>query len=199
MPRTKEQNQRIVEARKKEIIKASIQLFATCDYKEVSIDTITNKLGISHGLFYHYFKNKNDLVTTIVKYAKENIIDKFLETSLTYSGEEFFHHYFASFIKLAKNKEGAILLNFLNNIITEKFRNQSVPSKSELERFYNSVIYKKLLTLHEEGKLIQGMDGTMKHLLIISHGICALAKEDRFAKLNLSPSNIIKTFIKTEE
>jgi hypothetical protein len=61
MPRTREQNKRILEQRKNEIIESAITIFTVKDYKDVTIDDITNKLNISHGLFYHYFKSKKEV------------------------------------------------------------------------------------------------------------------------------------------
>lgn len=71
MPRAKEQNQKILDARKQDIINCAISLLAYNNYNEVSIDEIASKLKMSHGLFYHYFKNKIDLISTILVYAEK--------------------------------------------------------------------------------------------------------------------------------
>lgn len=58
MPRTSAQNQEIKAKRKSEIVNASLKMYATHGYKALRIDMITAEAKCSHGLFYHYFKDK---------------------------------------------------------------------------------------------------------------------------------------------
>ena len=66
MPRTDEQNQQIKDRRRAKIIRAAIRVFATKGYNEVSVDDITKDARCSHGLFYHYFDNKAEILAAIV-------------------------------------------------------------------------------------------------------------------------------------
>lgn len=61
MPKTKLQNEQIKLERYNHIIDVSIVIFAFRYYGSVSVDMITKEANCSHGLFYHYFKNKEDL------------------------------------------------------------------------------------------------------------------------------------------
>ena len=70
MPRSSEQNQAIKDKRRVHIVKAAIKVFAENGYDDVAIDDITKAADCSHGLFYHYFKNKEEILTAIVN---ENI------------------------------------------------------------------------------------------------------------------------------
>ena len=54
------------EVRKKEIIDAAEELFAERGYDSTSVDDIAKMVGVSHGLFYHYFDSKASVVDAIV-------------------------------------------------------------------------------------------------------------------------------------
>ena len=65
-PRSKEQFEKIRRNRKAAIEEAAMQLFAENGFSGVSISTIARKAGISKGLLYNYFENKEALVKEIV-------------------------------------------------------------------------------------------------------------------------------------
>jgi AcrR family transcriptional regulator len=67
MPRTIEQNARIKEARKNQILDKAAKLFALDGYARVTIDDIVAETGCSHGLFYHYFSSKEDVFKALRK------------------------------------------------------------------------------------------------------------------------------------
>ncbi|WP_438445095.1 TetR/AcrR family transcriptional regulator [Gorillibacterium sp. sgz5001074] len=72
MPRLKEdQLQKIYEERKQQITSAAVQIFAQRGLPGTKISMITAEAGISHGLFYHYFKTKEELFTSLVREAVE--------------------------------------------------------------------------------------------------------------------------------
>lgn len=199
MPRTKEQNQKILDKRKQEIIHCAITIFTVKDYKSATVDEITKKLKISHGLFYHYFKNKDDLIKTIVDYANQTIMISFKKIAENYSGEEFLLQYFALFINLLKNRETALFIRFLNSVIKDEIEKPSRKRDTILEKFYNSIVYKNIKELSLEGKLIQSIESTFKLLIIITNGLSALAVEDKIKKANISPRSIVKSIVKISD
>lgn len=67
MPRTPLQNQVIKDKRRTKIIAAAVRVFASEDYDSVAIDDITNVVDCSHGLFYHYFQAKEDVIRAIME------------------------------------------------------------------------------------------------------------------------------------
>ena len=62
-------------ARKEEIISAAVKLFCKQGYEKTTVDDIVEKVGCSHGLFYHYFGSKKDILNAILA-EKEFISDK---------------------------------------------------------------------------------------------------------------------------
>lgn len=66
MPRTNEQNKEIKDSRKAEILQASVELFSIHRAK-ISINQICDRAKCSHGLFYHYYRDVNDVISNIQK------------------------------------------------------------------------------------------------------------------------------------
>lgn len=54
------------ETRKKEFIKAASELFMEKGYDKTSVNDITNKVGMSHGSFFYYFKSKNEVMKAVI-------------------------------------------------------------------------------------------------------------------------------------
>jgi AcrR family transcriptional regulator len=67
---------KLPEERRKEIIKTAKQLFEEKGYGATQISDITNKMGVAHGLVYHYVKSKSDLLDAVVnEWAKEIVAE----------------------------------------------------------------------------------------------------------------------------
>lgn len=60
------------EIRKKEIMEAAEALFSEKGFDQTSVSDITDRVGLSHGAFFYYFKSKNDLFKAVVG----NFLDK---------------------------------------------------------------------------------------------------------------------------
>ncbi len=54
------------EKRRREIALCALKVFCEKGYDNTSIDDIVKKVGCSHGLLYHYFKNKKDIFDEII-------------------------------------------------------------------------------------------------------------------------------------
>lgn len=67
MPKTPAQNKAIREKRRNEIMNAALILFSKHGFDNVSVSSINKKAKISHGLFYHYFENKQDVLFAILR------------------------------------------------------------------------------------------------------------------------------------
>lgn len=72
----------LVERRRTEIIEAAYEVFSSRGYATAGIADIAERLGIGHGTFYRYFKNKRDILDQVVDYGVERIMDALtLETA----------------------------------------------------------------------------------------------------------------------
>ncbi len=67
------------ETRRKEFIAAARELFMEKGFDQTSVNDITNKIGMSHGSFFYYFKSKNDVMKEVIKdnlnYWKNFMVD----------------------------------------------------------------------------------------------------------------------------
>jgi AcrR family transcriptional regulator len=74
--------EQLVEQRRRQIIEAAYEVFSQKGYSATGIADIAEQLGIGHGTFYRYFKNKRDILDQVVDYGVERIMDTLtLETS----------------------------------------------------------------------------------------------------------------------
>lgn len=67
MPRTPEENERIRQVAKENILTAAMTLFIKQGYHATSISDVANQAGISKGLLYNYYKGKEELLAKMVK------------------------------------------------------------------------------------------------------------------------------------
>lgn len=56
------------EDKKEELIKNIWQIFLECGYEKTTLSLIIKNLSISKGVFYHYFKNKEDCAKSCAEY-----------------------------------------------------------------------------------------------------------------------------------
>lgn len=59
---------------KDKILNAAIVEFGTKNYENASLNNICNDNNISKGLIYHYYKNKDDLFLSCVKYCFDEFV-----------------------------------------------------------------------------------------------------------------------------
>jgi AcrR family transcriptional regulator len=63
--------------KRRNIINASLYVFAGSEYKKAGTDEIAQRAGISKGLLFHYFGNKKELYLYIYRYAVDYILRQF--------------------------------------------------------------------------------------------------------------------------
>ena len=65
MPRTREQFSEMKDERRNSILKAALPLFSLG--QKVSIDAICEKAKCSHGIVYHYYRNTDQILDTLLR------------------------------------------------------------------------------------------------------------------------------------
>ncbi|HET7355247.1 MAG TPA: TetR/AcrR family transcriptional regulator [Nocardioidaceae bacterium] len=60
--------------RKEQLLDLGLRLLSTRSLEELSIDLLAEKAGISRGLLYHYFGNKQDFHLAVVRRAADEVI-----------------------------------------------------------------------------------------------------------------------------
>ena len=162
MPRTKEQFEEIRVKTKRKILEHALVLFAEKGFKGTSINDIASSAGISKGLAYNYFKNKDELMISVFGLLAEEFAEIFLSTqkeddprkklkqmiNTTFNklreDEKFWRLYF-NFVMLPElNKEANELLSgFLEEAfaaLENLFKEMGVPNPSEESKIFASII-----------------------------------------------------------
>lgn len=67
--------ERRIKAKKETILKDALKIFCQKGLRETTIDDVCERANLSHGLFYHYFKNKEELYNGLSSlYDKSTLI-----------------------------------------------------------------------------------------------------------------------------
>src|SRR5689334_17569122 len=69
MPRTEEQNQRLKEERRRALLEAARRVFARKGLAASKMTDLAAAAGISYGLVYHYFPDKESVFAALVEEA----------------------------------------------------------------------------------------------------------------------------------
>lgn len=73
-----ERRQSEIEAIRKKIIDTASEILVSEGWESLSIRKIANKIEYSPGIIYHYFKDKNEIVATIVENGYEEMLKKII-------------------------------------------------------------------------------------------------------------------------
>ncbi len=93
------------EARKRDILEVATELFSEKGYHEVKVDEIAEKVGLSKGTIYLYYKNKETLFYSII-IEKTNSLEVQLESAIQSQD---------SFLQALKNFVHTFLMFFREN------------------------------------------------------------------------------------
>jgi AcrR family transcriptional regulator len=156
--------------KEKLILDSAVSLFTSRGYEATRMEDVSNKAGISKGLTYFYYKNKEDLFMALTRKAFDQFKDEFRDTyrSKGKSGMEMILDLFDRILIFAKNNQVYYdsILNFLDLI---KRYNNLETRKLIAPKTIESVHFQKLLEIHTEsakfGVMIvrQGMkDGSIR-------------------------------------
>jgi len=73
VPRNKEENQRIKDGRREQILSNALKLFARNGLAATKISDIALAAEISQGLIYHYYKSKEEIFVELISFAFDRI------------------------------------------------------------------------------------------------------------------------------
>lgn len=158
MPRTKEQIEKIKCERKQQIIDCAVELFVLEGYDYVTCDKITKKLGISHGLFFHYFSSKDELLKEIAKNAQEKIFVKTKEISnYNYSPIELLEKFLVLSWETMNAKQESAYYMYLFLIVPFSIKLRAkIKAKTKSEKMWFSYLVNTIKKGQEMGEIITG-------------------------------------------
>ena len=111
------------EERRNEIIETAGKLFEEKGYEQTQVQDIVNEIGVAKGLFYYYFKSKDEVMEELADRYADAIIDavnKLIDKDL--STFDKISRIFQIFIDSAEKKSGIFMgiLNVKNGITHER-------------------------------------------------------------------------------
>lgn len=111
------------EERRKEIIETAGKLFEEKGYEQTQVQDIVNEIGVAKGLFYYYFKSKDEVMEELADRYADAIIDdvhKLIDKDI--STFDKINRIFQIFIDSAEKKSGIFMgiLNVKNGITHER-------------------------------------------------------------------------------
>ena len=112
------------EERRNEIIETAGKLFEEKGYEQTQVQDIVNEIGVAKGLFYYYFKSKDEVMEELADRYADAIIDavnKLIDKDI--STFDKINRIFQIFIDSAEKKFGIFMgiLNVKNGITHERF------------------------------------------------------------------------------
>lgn len=102
------------EERRNEIIETAGKLFEEKGYEQTQVQDIVNEIGVAKGLFYYYFKSKDEVMEELADRYADAIIDavnKLIDKDITTFDK--INRIFQIFIDSAEKKSG-IFMGILN-------------------------------------------------------------------------------------
>jgi len=124
------------EERIRDIVNASMELFAEKGFHEVTMDMIAERVGLSKGTLYLYFKNKETLFISIVKEKTDLLFNKLIDAIETegdykfrlkkfvYNYLEFFdeYRYYFKIIHSEKSRVDWDSKNRMRKLVLESYK-----------------------------------------------------------------------------
>ena len=111
------------EERRNEIIETAGRLFEEKGYEQTQVQDIVNEIGVAKGLFYYYFKSKDEVMEELADRYADAIIDavnKLIDKDIATFDK--INRIFQIFIDSAEKKSGIFMgiLNVKNGITHER-------------------------------------------------------------------------------
>ena len=111
------------EERRNEIIETAGKLFEEKGYEQTQVQDIVNEIGVAKGLFYYYFKSKDEVMEELADRYADTIIDavnKLIDKDIATFDK--INRIFQIFIDSAEKKSGIFMgiLNVKNGITHER-------------------------------------------------------------------------------
>jgi AcrR family transcriptional regulator len=149
-PRTGKQFEEIRESKRRQILTAAIECFATTGYHAVSISDLAKHAGISKGLMYNYFSSKEELLKTIFREVMIEMMDLFDPDQLPEIDKEMLIRYMkrlfshiSSSLMLWKMYMAIFSQPAILQILEEEIRVASKQPMDRVERYFKKQGYKK--------------------------------------------------------
>jgi len=158
MPKTEEQNQKILDKRKEEILEAALEEFSQKGFSGTKILDIVRRAEISQGLLYHYYKSKEELYLAVIEKSIDSSII-LVETVAQYNLKGWnaitsMTEWIIQWLK--RGGEGKLRFFFMQQAAILKPMPEGVKQALTKSNFLSEVMARLIKEGQEEGKVIEG-------------------------------------------
>jgi AcrR family transcriptional regulator len=185
-------DKRLVEVRRREIVRAAVDLFIRKGFHKTTVREIAQKFGMSIGTLYEYIRTKEDILYLVCDYIHSNVRDK-VRPSLTVTGNSI------DTLKKAIYTYFTIIHEMQDYVL---FLYQETKSLSHEARKYIFRAEEEMTQIFEE-ILIQGVDeGSFsidrRDVNIITHNIMVIGHMWAFRRWMLQKNYTLERYIETQ-
>jgi AcrR family transcriptional regulator len=185
-------DKKLVEIRRREIVKAAVDLFIRKGFHKTTVREIARKFGMSIGTLYEYIRTKEDILYLVCDYIHSNVSDK-VRPSLTINGDSI------DTLKKAIFNYFAIIHEMQDYIL---FLYQETKSLSHDARKYIFRAEEEMTRIFEE-ILIQCIDeGSFsvdrRNVNLIAHNIMVLGQMWAFRRWVLQKNYTLERYIEAQ-
>ena len=187
-PRTEATNQRIREEQRERILKAARSVFAHKGFTDTKMTDIAAAAGVSYGLAYHYFKDKEEIFTRLIEEALNSSL-ALMERAGEQPGTPWEHLYWLTshILHGAQHQPEAFM------VVMQAFTNDAVPQEARELAWRSSVVSLEMIKqMIIEGQAAgQVVAGDPEHLTSV-FGWCIQGMALGMGFLNHQPPDISK-------
>ncbi len=127
--------QNIDTEKRNRIINAAIEEFSLYPYEKASTNNIVKNAGISKGLLFHYFGNKNDMYESLISFVLNKLFDD-ITSQIAWEERDIFERIKALIIvKIKMSKMYPNMFNFILKVLSEKNTNTIEDVTSMYEKY----------------------------------------------------------------
>lgn len=159
-------------SKKKEIIlRAATVLFSQKGFSETSMSELSKATGAASGTIFHHFRNKEDILLSILEHVKEDIIEEFgryFGEKKFDSGLEMVEGIITFYLYLAGKMEDQFLL--LHRHYPYKLAEENPVCRGHLEAIYNCLtdIFEQAIQVGQEDGSVGDMPTRKTALILLS-------------------------------
>lgn len=196
-PRNKEKSKDIRDQRQQELRRSAIQMFSQKGYAAAKISDITSNAHLSHGLFYHYFKSKEELYREVIRDILYDFIELVEEANRLELSALDKMEWLTEVTHSSSIREGVYRhILILQALYSDHLNDSAVKEIVALYKEAADGIVNIIQTGQEEGDFIEGdpHELAMYHLSL-SHGLL-LSNARMEHQVKLSTDKVLRQLIK---
>jgi AcrR family transcriptional regulator len=185
-------DKKLVETRRKEIVKAAVDLFIRKGFHKTTVREIAQKFGMSIGTLYEYIRTKEDILYLVCDYIHSNVREK-VRPSLTVTGdsiETLKRAIYAYFTVIDEMQDYIVFLYQETKSLNHEARKYIFRAEEEMTGIFEEIL--------ERGV----EDGTFsidkKDVSLIAHNIMVIGQMWAFRRWVLQKNYTLKRYIETQ-